>query len=336
MIREVYLLNDKGISVLEQYGIKVNRSSRAKGAFLLDTDKGYYLIKEFRGTIKHLELEESLLQTVSKNSSLYVDCPIRNHMGNLITDDTDGKKYILKKWYIAKDCDIRNHQMLYGAVSALAVFHNATKEFIKNQGKENVEGFSVRIISDEFEKHNQELRRCRNFVRRKNQKNEFELMVLNSFDGFYNRAMELTSKSGEDAYVKLAKKAANNGSIVHGAFNYHNILFCDNRAFITNFERCKVDIQIKDLYNFLRKVMEKHGWNQEVGHKLISEYSKVKPIDNDELKYLRIYLSYPEKYWKILSHYFNNRKAWIPDKDISKLKTVIRQNNDRECFLKSL
>ena len=117
-------MNDKGIAVLEQYGIQVKKSSRAKGAFLLDTDNGYYLIKEFRGTVKHLELEERLLKEVSDNSSLYVDYPIRNKAGNLLSEDLDGTKYILKKWYLAKDCEVRNVQMLYKAVSALAVFHN--------------------------------------------------------------------------------------------------------------------------------------------------------------------------------------------------------------------
>lgn len=331
-------MNDKGIAVLEQYGIQVNKSSRAKGAFLLDTDKGYYLIKEFRGTVKHLELEEKLLKAVRDNSSLYVDYPVRNEAGKLISDDVDGTKYILKKWYIARDCEVRNIQMLYKAVSALAVFHNTSAEFMKMEDKDNPESNfdGVKIISEEFERHNRELRRCRNFIRRKNQKNEFELMVLSSFNQFYDRAAALTSECNVEAYVKMAEEAARKGSMVHGAFNYHNILFSDDKAFITNFEHCKPDIQVKDLYDFLRKVMEKHGWNRELGHKLIAQYSKIRTISDTELNFLRICLSYPEKYWKILSHYYNNGKAWIPDKDIEKLKTVIRQDGDRETFIRSL
>ena len=331
-------MNDKGIAVLEQYGIQVKKSSRAKGAFLLDTDNGYYLIKEFRGTVKHLELEERLLKEVSDNSSLYVDYPIRNKAGNLLSEDLAGTKYILKKWYLAKDCEVRNVQMLYKAVSALAVFHNTSAEFMKMEDKENDEkNFNaVKVLSEEFEKHNRELRRCRNFIRRKNRKNEFELMVLNSFNRFYDRAAALASECSVESYVEMAKKAADKGSMIHGAFNYHNILLCDDGAFLTNFEHCKSDIQMKDLYDFLRKVMEKHGWNRELGHKLISEYSKVRKISNTELNFLRICLSYPEKYWKILSHYYNSGKAWIPDKDIEKLKTVIRQDGDREKFIHSL
>lgn len=331
-------MNDKGIAVLEQYGIKVNRSSRTKGAFLLDTDNGNYLIKEFKGTIKHLELEEKLLQQVRENSSLYVDYPIRNEVGSLISDDVDGTKYILKQWYMAKDCEVRNIQMLYKAVSALAVFHNTAIGFIDME-EEDISGNradGVKVISEEFERHNRELKRCRNFIRRKNQKNEFELMVLSSFDRFYDRAAALLSECRVDSYVEMAKEAVQNGNMIHGAYNYHNILFCEDRAFITNFEHCKPDIQIKDLYDFLRKVLEKHGWNRELGHKLISEYSRIKTISDMELNVLRICLSYPEKYWKIVSHYYNSGKAWIPDKDIDKLKTVIRQDSDREKFIRSL
>ncbi len=331
-------MNDKGIAVLEQYGIKVNRSSRTKGAFLLDTDNGNYLIKEFKGAIKHLELEEKLLQQVREKSSLYVDYPIRNEAGSLVSDDVDGTKYILKQWYVAKDCEVRNTQMLYKAVSALAVFHNTAIGFMDME-EDDISGNrtdGVKVISEEFERHNRELKRCRNFIRRKNQKNEFELMVLNSFDRFYDRAAALLSECRVDSYVEMAREAVQNGNMIHGAYNYHNILFCEDRAFITNFEHCKPDIQIKDLYDFLRKVMEKHGWNRELGHKLISEYSRIKTISDMELNVLRICLSYPEKYWKIVSHYYNSGKAWIPDKDIDKLKTVIRQDSDREKFIRSL
>ena len=47
-------------------------------------------------------------------------------------------------------------------------------------------------------------------------------------------------------------------------------------------------------------------------------------------------MHHPEKYWKIVSHYYNTGKSWIPDKDIEKLKIVIRQEDQKERFLRSL
>ena len=56
--------------------------------------------------------------------------------------------------------------------------------------------------------------------------------------------------------------------MVHGEYNYHNILMIQGdynyrkepyRIATTNFEKFKPDVQVEDLYYFLRKVMEKHG-----------------------------------------------------------------------------
>ena len=42
-----------------------------------------------------------------------------------------------------------------------------------------------------------------------------------------------------------------------------------------NFEQFRVGCQICDLYQFIRKIMEKHNWNQELGMRLIREYNRV-------------------------------------------------------------
>jgi hypothetical protein len=40
-------------------------------------------------------------------------------------------------------------------------------------------------------------------------------------------------------------------------------------------------------------------------------------------------LSFPEKFWKIINQYYNAGKAWVPAKNIDKLKIVIEQNMRR-------
>ena len=69
---------------------------------------------------------------------------------------------------------------------------------------------------------------------------------------------------------------------------------------------------------------------------MIDEYNKVKTISDDELNVLGIMFAFPEKFFKIMNHYYNSSKAWIPDKDIEKLKNVIKQNESRRRFVESL
>lgn len=66
------------------------------------------------------------------------------------------------------------------------------------------------------------------------------------------------------------------------------------------------------------------------------EYKRNKGISETEMEYFVLKFKYPEKYWKMLNHYNNNNKAWIPDKDINKLKSVINQYEKRQDFVNSL
>ena len=106
--------------------------------------------------------------------------------------------------------------------------------------------------------------------------------------------------------------------MTHGEYNYHNILMVQGdynykkepyRIATTNFEKFKRDVQVEDLYYFLRKVMEKHGWKERLGDNMINAYSAIRPITDAELEYLKIRLIYPEKFWKIANSYYHSNKA---------------------------
>ena len=55
-----------------------------------------------------------------------------------------------------------------------------------------------------------------------------------------------------------------------------------------------------------------------------------------KLKYLYVYLAYPEKFWKIANRYYNSHKAWLSGRNIEKLEKVVAQEDAREQFLKML
>lgn len=119
--------------------------------------------------------------------------------------------------------------------------------------------------------------------------------------------------------------------LVHGSYNYHNVFLDVGNGgnAVTNFEKCHNDCQVADLYQFLRKVMEKHDWNINVAYRLVDEYDRLKPLEDDDIDMLVTLLSFPEKFWKIINQYYNAGKAWVPAKNIDKLKIVIEQNMRR-------
>ena len=108
-------------------------------------------------------------------------------------------------------------------------------------------------------------------------------------------------------------------------------------TFLFNFDEDIYGKEIQvDLYYFLRKVMEKHGWRERLGDNMLNAYSAIRPLTDSEMEYLKIRLIYPEKFWKIANSYYHSNKAWISTKSIEKLELAIRQTEEEKRFLEDI
>ena len=91
-----------------------------------------------------------------------------------------------------------------------------------------------------------------------------------------------------------------------------------------------------DLYHFMRKVMEKHGWDERLGLAMTESYDKILPMDEQDRACLYYLFLYPEKYWKQLNYYYNANKAWTPAKNVEKLQNLEQQQEARNRFLERI
>ena len=116
----------------------------------------------------------------------------------------------------------------------------------------------------------------------------------------------------------------------------HNVLFGRREMILTNFEHAHLDIQCVDVALFLRKIMEKQGWRIAQGEKFLNAYECICPLKDQERLILALRLLYPEKLWKLANHYYHTNKAWIPEKNLEKLKLFVNQQKERERFVQKV
>lgn len=174
------------------------------------------------------------------------------------------------------------------------------------------------------------------FIRKKPIKGEFESRFLECFEDMYRVAAAVEERLGNSSYRRLQKEAKERGSFIHGEYNYHNILITPEGMTAVNFEHVGRDLQAADLAYFLRKVMEKHQWNEKLGAEILRAYCAVNPLSEEEKEYIALRLSYPEKFWKCANTYYNSNKAWISSKSVEKLRISIEQNEIRKRFLEQI
>ena len=331
---EGIIVNEHSLEVLGQYDLVVEKTARGRGTYLVWTDRGLYQLFEYNGTEARLDFERKLLLYLEEAGFENVDIIYKTKEEELFSKDYAGTKYILKKCFSGKECDIKKSSDINKAVDVLARLHI----LLGNIKDEELRAFEINSTSllEQYEKHNRELKRVRTFIRNKNRRTKFEYDILSNFDEYYSYAIDAYNALEECDYSLLREQAVNNFSICHGMFNYHNVLMVDSGVAVVNFDHANVNVQLEDLYFFLRKVMEKHDWDVKLGSQIIDKYSAVKPISLGEWQVLKVMLMYPEKYWKILNQYNNARKSWIPDKNMEKLKAVYEKQQRKLDFVNEI
>lgn len=321
------------LKVLEQYNIDVIGTRKTRGAILCDTRQGLLLLKEKSISEKRLPALHELYDYLKSQGFEYTDQILPNRDGAYVSVAEDGSKYIVKQWYQGRECDIRKPGELLEAAGNLAKLHMIMCKELEN----GVPAGSH--LGKEYIRHNQELKKVRKFMRGMSPKGEFEFAFLKCFDQMYQWADLALDNLEHSGYDLLYQQSIEKCYMLHGEYNYHNILMIPGRAphiATTNFDKFKKDIQVEDLYYFLRKVMEKHGWKERLGDNMLNAYSAIRPLSQAESEYIKNRFIYPEKFWKIADSYYHSNKAWISVKSIEKLNMAIRQTEEKKRFLKNI
>ena len=323
-----------GLEVLEKYNIEVKGTRKIRGAFFCDTNEGTMLLKETRISARRALLLYRVLSFLEIRENVKVDTPVFTEEGELLVTSREGITYMLKKWYQGRECDIRQENEVVRAARQLALLHRELDEVSSDAAEEEFpEGKSP---VETIRSHNRELKKVRTFIRSRVTKNKFEYLFLENFDKMYGMAEEVMLRMEDSGCGKLYEESVNGTKLVHGDYNYHNLLILKDGMAVTDFERIHADIQVNDLYYFIRKVMEKHHWKLKSGQKLLEAYEAVRPLTSKEREYLGLSLAYPEKFWKTAGNYYRSNKAWIPEKYVEKLELAVRQCEEKYEFLEEI
>ena len=316
--------------ILEQYDIEVSSTRKVRGAVLCETNKGLFLLKEITTSEKRIPALCELYTRLYEQGYHRIDYVVTNRNGEYISALDNGDRYILKKCFAGRECDIKKTREIFEAAGNLAKLHIIMRYELEHGIPEGTK------TDEKYRRHNRELKKVRQFTRKVVPKGEFEFAFLKQFDQMYQWAEAAVEELERSDYEKLYAEEMKKSGMIHGEYNYHNIIMTKEGIATTNFEKFRRDIQVEDLYYFLRKIMEKHDWNERLGRQVMESYERVLPVSEVERQVLYYLFLYPEKYWKQLNFYYNAGKAWIPVRSIEKLQKLEEQQTARNLFLEAI
>lgn len=326
-------MEDRKEEVFQKYDLVIRNVHRARGAFLLDTDKGIKLFKNYHGIKTKLEFEHRIKEGLKERGFQNIDGFIINNENEIISTDSRGQQYIMKDWYVGEECNLKEVSQVKRAANCLGELHKKMHKLTLDNPREYGAVYEMDRI---FEKHNRELKRVRSYVRDKKQRNSFEIRFLTAFEDFYGQALAATELLHQPFYEELKREAVEQQMLCHGSYNYHNVLLTKDSTVVTNFDKVEIGNPIHDLYSFLRKIMEKNNWKLSYAYAALEGYQEARIITKGEFQILYILLLYPEKFWKVTNYYFNSKKSWISEKNTEKLKKILDQKQQKSLFLKEI
>ncbi|MEY8333186.1 phosphotransferase [Lachnospiraceae bacterium 47-T17] len=330
--------------ILSAYPREFTGNTKGRGSILCTDSEGIYLLKEYNGSLRRLEVLEGVLGHLKQHGFLAEEL-VRTRDGELRYQDVDGTSYFLRKTFQGRECDTRNQDEILYVIRHMAKLHVLLSDYGK-QPSDAGGGSAPGVVlpdgawdgaADEGKtalslagKHTRELKKVKNYVRNKKKKNDFESEFLRGYDHYMEQAVRVLEL--EEKYP-LPEYAA---QLCHGDFNQHNLLFTREGLALVGFEKLRYDLCVCDLTNFMRKILEKHNWNGGLGMDMVMAYNTVRTLEDWELRRLYIKLLYPEKFWKLVNHYYNARKTWVSGQSIEKLVRLFSQEQKREEFLSML
>lgn len=309
---------DKRAIALEKYELTVKEITRGRGTFICDTSQGEKVLVPFKGTKTRAMFIKNYLDALNE-SGFEAEKIILTAEGEALSDDGE-EHYLLKDYIKGNECRVLETEDTLMAMEKIAGFHRAS-ETLKLPAADN----SVLSYLDKADKHMNELKRIRNYIKGRNKKNEFELMFQENYEYY----MDCAGKAVE--YM-----AEGNEIWCHGQMNQHNILYTNGQWQIVNFEHILYAPAIIDVSEFIRKISEKNQWDYRIGERLLNKYESGCPMSEQARKQLLGVLLFPEKFWKIADHYYGSNKAWIPKRDIEKLRKIIAQERERITFIEKV
>ncbi|MBQ8633472.1 MAG: CotS family spore coat protein [Lachnospiraceae bacterium] len=328
-------MEDKISDLLAQYDLVVYRAGRVKGAWILETDRGLKSLGGCSYSEGKVAFEQKVKQFAAEHGFPALDLYVENKEQGFLVQGPYNEQFVMRDWFYGEECDAKSKDHVLLAVETLARLHNSLKGLSLSAEEQT---FCLQQRAPELlERRNKELRRVRTYIRSKKQKTVFEQNFLSQFDTQAARAEEALALLDNAVYEHYYCNAVEEGCMLHGNFTHHSvILLPEDGMAVTGFDKAETGIRIQDFYQLFRKIMEKWDWDTSLGDSMLETYQKIRPVPKEEWQLLQVMLLYPEKFWKVANHYYNNRKSWIPEKNMQKLLQTMEQADKKEASLKAL
>ena len=221
-------MEDKTEEIVKQYPIHVNGKRRIRGAILFEAKEGIFTLIHCRESEKKLSFTEQIKMKLEEQGRKAIDLALKTENGSYTTRDKQGNVWILKRWFLGRECNLHDNDDVREVVQNLACLHREfvypAQDIIKDASKiltqeqdqtktDCLEDFKKwgckKEITGTLHRHMREMKRVYNYIRTKKQKNEMEICILNLFPLYYEQAGKALEQMDQESFLYLQQQSVN-------------------------------------------------------------------------------------------------------------------------------
>lgn len=304
-------------------GVEVYDIIPLRKVFILFTNKGKKILKSINSSKERIRFIDKILNIIKQNDK-YILQYCKNSENHIVTN-WKGKSYVLLDMIDGREASFTNPLEVEWCTKALANFHNASENIISKITEEELKLNKSNNLIYEFLNDLCFISEAERVIGKFRYKNEFDTLFLANVSkakNDLNRSINLLSNS---SYNEIYSDT-NNMVICHLDLAHHNFIIDENEVNMIDFDYCKVDIRVVDIYNFITKVVKNYAYDKKIINKIINDYSSIHNISEKEEEIIFSLLNYPRDFVSICKDYYLKQKSWDYEVFLSRFNDKIEND----------
>ena len=314
-------------------GLTVQDIVPLRKVFVLFTDKGKKILKLIDSSDERIDFINKSLKYIEKSFENVLKY-YENINGDIVTN-WNGKRYVVLELLIGRECAFTNPIEIDLCTKAISEMHIASKGLINTLTEEEIENHSAENLLDKMIREKKYLIKIEEFVKKYKYKNKFDKLFLDNIDLVKKDLDKSITLINSSEYSNLIKNRKNL-VLCHNDLAHHNFIIDNDEVKIIDFDYCKLDIKIMDIYNYIIKAIKNLGYSKETMDNILKVYNENLRINKDEAYILNSLLHYPKDFISIALLYYFKGKEWDEAAFISKIENKIELDEFRRELIENI
>jgi len=320
-------VEDLNVQVLRGFDLKPKTIYKSNSFYICETNKGMKALKKSKDSIENILLQHDIKTHLIHNGFNNTDMfsiSKQNKPYYIFNNNV----YVVTDFISNESINFQDRISFLELIKATAKLHVSLKNINFKQGDLP----SGSDLSVEYSKSLNRLKSIKKKVHNQNRLSNFDVAFIKNYASYVEDINKAIQGLAETNYITYRNKALQEKSVCHNILKKESLIVTRNSSattldniYITNFSKCTVDYNLTDISRVIKTYLKYIHEDPVSIEEVIDTYSKYNPLNDDEIKILYIFLSYPSKFIKVCNHYYFKQRKWGAASMTSRLETILEQ-----------